>query len=54
MKMKRIRVHLVFHYKDESPYDIDITRQNPSAAQIGDIRNWIDKIISEEIDKVIE
>ena len=52
MELKRIRVHMVFHYKGESPYDIDITRQNPSAAQIGDIRNWVDKIIDEEIERL--
>lgn len=52
MKMKRIRVHLVFDYEGESPYDIDITRQNPNSQQIKDIRDWVEKILSEEIERL--
>ena len=50
--MKRIRVHLIFHYEEETPYEIDITRQNPSIQQVKDIQNWVNKIISEEIERL--
>lgn len=49
MKLKRIRVHMVFHYENESPYDIDITRQNPNLQQVKDIQEWVEKILLEEI-----
>lgn len=51
MKTTKFTLGFEFQFQDDSPYEMEVTRENPSRKQIEEIRDWVMKSINEVLEE---